>query len=166
MVEKYIIPRKKLPEGIKLCKDEIMNYLADAKLLLKNSSIHHASIMVQFACEELGKANKLKKKFEESKPNDMVEVEKRLFRNHIYKQEECWKLIGKELQLIFKGGFNRDAFTRRAALINELMDHKTRLDASFVNWNKYEQDWEVIPRIEKKKLQKIIEAIEEKLPYY
>ena len=162
MGKRIKIPREKLSEGIRLCLNEIRDYLSDAKLLIDKSSLHHAYILVQFACEELGKASILKNKFKESKPGDIVNVKDLLFSDHKYKQDECWNLLGRELQVVYEGCFVGEGFTRQGFEITEFMNSKTRLDAAFVNWNIHEQNWEVFPRIDKEKIQKIINSIESK----
>ena len=161
--KKYRIPREKLPEAISLCIGEIEDYIIDAETLINKGSLKHAVIMVQFACEELGKANILKTKHNTSKPNDMIEVKDSLFKDHKPKTNECFNLIGRDLQIIYPGGFERGAFTRRAAYITELMDHVTRTQCSFIGWDEHENDWMLFPRIDQDRLKKIIEAIKRKL---
>ena len=159
------IPRDKIPEGIKRSVEEIKCYLSEAKLLIEKESLRHALIMVQFACEELGRASILKKKFEGAESGDIVEVEDILFGgrgSHKYKEDECWRLLEPKLRTIHEGAFNRRHFTRHFN-VSEVLNHKTRLDVSFIAWDPYIKDWKIPPKIDKEKVQDQIKAIEVKL---
>jgi AbiV family abortive infection protein len=159
------IPREKIPEGIKRSVKEIERYLSDAKLLIENKSLRHALIMVQFAIEELGRVNILKKRFEEAESKDIVEVEDILFGgrgSHKYKEDEAWRLLDSELRTIHEGDFNRRDFSRDFD-VDEVLNHSTRLEITFVAWDESTKDWKILPTIDAENVQELIRAIERKL---
>jgi len=63
-------------EGIDLCKENALDYLNEAKIIVQKGYLHHAYVSVQLAIEEIGKAIWLKDELENSStdPVDIPDV--------------------------------------------------------------------------------------------
>lgn len=78
--------------------DNVSRYVRDARLLLNDSSVEHATLLAMYAAEELGKASLLCQSLEKSKPA----VNLRLFqgsRAHKVKMDEARRLVGDSVLL-------------------------------------------------------------------
>ncbi len=84
--------------GIRLILDNVSQYVKDARLLVSDSSVAHATVLTLYASEELGKASLLF----QAKENRKFVVDSRLFRSknaHRLKMEEARHLLGDSVIL-------------------------------------------------------------------
>ncbi len=84
--------------GIRLILDNVSQYVKDARLLVSESSVAHATVLTLYASEELGEASLLF----QAKENRKFVVESRLFRGknaHHVKMGEARPLLGDSVVL-------------------------------------------------------------------
>lgn len=78
--------------------DNVSRYVRDARLLLNDSSVEHATLLAMYAAEELGKASLLCQSLEKGQPA----VDLQLFRGsraHEMKMDEARRLVGDSVLL-------------------------------------------------------------------
>ena len=49
------IPLSKVSQGIELCKQNVADFVCDARNIMKQGKLYHAYVSFQFALEEFGK---------------------------------------------------------------------------------------------------------------
>jgi len=150
-----------MKEGIELCKDNILAFLRDARLIIEEGRLNHAYVSVEFAIEELGKIVMLKEALNSSK-DDPVLVKDRIFRSHIGKPEKAFTVLDFKFKTIYKGIFNDKIFNPRTFNTGTTVSHRTRLECAFVDFNR---TWHIGKRIKENLLVDLIKHIEEKLPH-
>lgn len=155
------IPRDKFPQGIELCKKNIMDFLRDATIIIEEGRLNHAYVSVEFAIEELGKIVMLKEALESSK-DDSVLVEDRAFGSHKGKPEKAFTVLDPEFKTIYGGLFDPEIFDPSIFdTATTKVSHRTRLECAFVDYN---GDWHFGQPINKNLLIALINHIKEKLP--
>lgn len=149
--------------GIDLCKENILDFLEDAKLIIGAGRLNHAYVSVQFALEEVGKILIFRDKIKND-PSDPLRITKReAFQSHQGKAEKAWTVLDPIFKTIFdEGGFQVGAFQKGAFQMDTYADHETRLDCAFVDY--YSGQWQLGRDIKKELLVKLINHIEKKLP--
>ena len=137
-----IIPKEKMSEGIKLCKDNALGFLACSELLIKSDKSKYGVIFFQFAKEEIGKLALFREANNTS--NEMISIPEDVFTNHSTKDRKANSLFGRDAWLI-KGGFDDERFK----IINTFKgfekpirtNHDVRLKCTFVNYDKGQKKW-------------------------
>jgi AbiV family abortive infection protein len=158
-----IIPRAEMPEGIALCKQNILDFLSDARLIIAENRLSHAYVSVQFALEELGKILIFRDKLNRDKSDPLVIKQKEAFRFHPSKTERVWTFLDPEFRTIFDEGVFEDGMVEKGlAVMNTYAEYQTRLDCAFVDF--YTLRWQIGRDIKKDLLVNLINHIEEKLP--
>lgn len=153
------IPIGLVQKGIEACRINASAYLDDARMILSKGRCEHAYVSVQLAIEEFGKAVILKERREEAfkKPGIWhVEVESKVFggpRSHKYKAKKAWTLLDPKLKILHKRLPRLDRADTEAS-------HSTRLECAFVNFYEESQLWWLGPVIDKPKLERLIENVE------
>jgi len=156
-----LVPRKLMQQGIDVCKRNITDFLADAKLIMDDGRINHAYVMVEFAIEELGKIIMIKEAYN-SDLNDPFRVKGEVFGDHKGKSEKAWEVLDKKYRLIFdEGVFEEGVCERGIAAENTEASHKTRCECAFVDFAG--SIWIVGRDIKKDLLQNLIAHIEQTL---
>jgi len=92
------IPEEKMQQGIEMILMNLLRYVQDAKLLYMDGSIEHATLLAEYAAEELGKASLLCQTLQTGSPS----VDLRLFsgkKAHETKMEEARRLLGNNVIL-------------------------------------------------------------------
>lgn len=143
----------------------MLDYLNEAKLIAQKGSSHHAYVSVQFAIEELGKALRLKDELQRN-PSDPVEVPDVIFgknggRSHKLKFERATKLLNPDLLWVCKGIFNRKIFSPKVFDVGKEASPETRLRNAYVGFDEKKQKWYIGCRIDKSKLNDLIQSIEQ-----
>jgi AbiV family abortive infection protein len=158
-----VIPRAKMPEGIDLCKKNIIESLNDARLIIAEGRLSHAYISVQFALEKLGKILIFREKLEKDSSDPLVIKHKEAFKSHSGKTEKVWKFLDPKFKKIFDEGIWEDGLWERGIWQeNTCAEYQTRLDCAFVDF--YALRWQIGRDIKKELLVNLINHIEEKLP--
>jgi len=162
-IEDKLIPRKLMPEGIELCKQNIVNFLSEAQLILATGRVNHAYVMVEFAIEELGKIQMLKEALK-LQTIDPVIVKGKVFSSHEGKSEKAWaEVLDRKYRLLFDEGlsFSKRFFERGLFVENTEASHRTRCECAFVDFSA--NRWIPGCDIKKELLQSQIDHIREKL---
>ncbi len=160
--ETKLIPKKMLPEGISLCRQNVLAFLADARLMIERGNLNHALVSVEFATEEIGKILILKKAMESGE--DPVTIKYKVeFLNHDFKSDVAWKFLDSKYQTVFDEGmkFSERIFEKGMWLENTKMNHETRCDCAFVDFSAGR--WLLGREINKDLLVGLARHIEEKL---
>ena len=164
------IPREKMQQGIKLCKENIHVFLETAEKLVDSGNLNHAAINIEFAIEEFGKILMLKDEF--AFGSNPVQLPSN-FRNHKGKSERAWKTSDSDaLEISYKmisdGGFERSdngkqGFSRAFQQVINI-SHFIRMECAFVDFDENEKEWFVgHSQISKNRLQNLIEHMREKV---
>ncbi len=149
-----------VPQGIELCKQNIADFINDARIINEKGRLCHAYVSFEFALEEFGKIMMLKEALINSVVNDKIVVSKDFFK-HNRKCEKAIEKLGAE----FKSVYDMNWFLRETLGLYPLWygtktSHETRTDCAFVN---YRNDEFVIGRpIDSVKFIKLINQLEEK----
>ncbi len=161
-----IIKRTGMPEGIELCKTNITQFLKDARLLVDNSTLSHAYISAQYALEELGKILIFREKFAKDNSDPLTITYEEAFKSHQGKTEKALQFLGNEYEkakVFDEAVFEEGIVEKGVAVEYTFVRHETRLDCAFVDY--YGLRWQNGRDMKKDLLIKLIERIEEKLPY-
>lgn len=159
-----IIPRGEIPKGIELCKENILDFLKDARLIIAEGRLSHAYISVQFALEEFGKILIFRDKLKNDAADPLVIKQKEAFSSHQSKTERVWKFLDPKFRTIFDEGLFADGIVVKGMCVeNTYAEYQTRLDCAFVDY--YTLRWQFGRDIKKELLMNLINHIEEKLPY-
>jgi len=162
------IPLEKLREGIQYSLKKSEEHLVGAEVLIERNLLSGAVALIEFAIEEFGRAQALREKLRKGSED----VERSLFSSHDYKYEKAWTVLPEELKTIYEGTFDTavlgEATLGEMALgetvsgvEKETISPRTRLDATFVNYDEHEKEWKVGVPAEKEKLEIIIKGIRE-----
>jgi len=152
-----------MPEGIDLCKQNIAEFLKDARLIIAEGRLSHAYISVQFALEELGKILIFRDRLNKDRSDPIVIKQKEAFKYHPDKTERVWKFLNPKFRTIFDEGVWKDGICEKGIWQeNTYAEYQTRLDCAFVDF--YAERWQVGRDIKKVLLVDLINHIEEKLP--
>jgi AbiV family abortive infection protein len=95
---KPVISKEIMSEGIRMILKNVSRYVRDARLLLKDNSVEHATLLALYAAEELGKASLL---YRTQEKGELV-VDSALFRGkqaHEKKMNEARRLLGDSVLL-------------------------------------------------------------------
>jgi AbiV family abortive infection protein len=158
-----IVKRAEMSIGIETCKENIRQFLKDAKLLMDTSTLSHAYISVQYSMEELGKILILRQKLVIDKSDPLIITHREAFKSHEGKTEEALLFLGSGYDKIFdEGVFEEGCVEKGLAVMDTFVKHETRLDCAFVDY--YGGMWQNGRDIRKELLVKLINRIEEKLP--
>ncbi|MCJ7768463.1 AbiV family abortive infection protein [Candidatus Bathyarchaeota archaeon] len=154
-----IIPVAKLPEGLRLCAQNIREFVADAQTLLSKGHGWHTIALAIFAFEELGKYAELRRIKESVKSGqDKVNVKDALFRSHDYKQNFARKLIPKEAMILLPAYFNNKYFGPEFFQTENVTPSDTlRVQCVFVDW--IDDDWRYGAAHDTERLKKFLNAI-------
>jgi len=154
------ISSEKIAEGIKVSLDKTEEYLTGALVLIENKNIDNAVALVEFAIEEFGRAVALREKLQER----TEDVETDLFTNHAYKYDKAWSVLPIEMKTIYEGSFSPlDFHPAESDAGREAISPRTRLDATFVNYDKVTQEWKKGIQADPEKLASIISKIREEI---
>ena len=159
---------EKIREGIGHALRKSEEHLSNAELLISKNSLCDAVALIEFSIEEFGRAVALREKLNAGSKD----VERSLFSSHDYKYEKAWTVLPEELKTIYEGTFDTavlgEATLGEMALgetvsgvEKETISPRTRLDATFVNYDEHEKEWKVGVPAEKEKLEIIIKGIRE-----
>jgi AbiV family abortive infection protein len=137
-----IIPLDRLAEGLRLCAQNVRDFIVDARLLLSKGHGYHAIALAIFAFEELGKYSELKTLGDEAKRLGMssLTVKDVLFSRHDYKQNIAKNLLVPDAMMLLTADFDPKAFDPKAFATEDVaVEPILRLDCVFVDWR--ECDW-------------------------
>jgi AbiV family abortive infection protein len=153
-------------DGIDLCKKNVLDYLNEAKMIIRKGSLHHAYVSVQLAIEEMGKAIWLKDELKNSS-TDPVDVPNVIFgigsgkESHKRKFEKASKMLNPDLLHVCKGIFNRKIFDPNIFDVGKQASPETRLENAYVNFYEKTQKWSIGCNIDKSALNALIRNIEQ-----
>lgn len=164
------IPRKKMQNGINLCKENIRIFLETAEKLVESGNLNHAAINIEFAIEEFGKILLLKDEF--AKGSDPVQVPRNLVTTHIGKSERAWKTgdadtLDISYKMISEGGFERSdngkqGYSRGYSQVINI-SHFIRLECAFVDFDENAKEWFLgHSQLANDRMQNLIEHIRQK----
>ena len=159
------VPRPLMQKGIEKCKENIIDYLLDAKLISKTGRLHHAIISLEFALEEFGKILLLKETMNNDK-KDPVEINGKEFCSHNGKVERALKVLdpSRKFRVMFSGYFLRNYFAGFFPLGyggETVIGDKLRLDCAFVDF--VNNDWTIGCVINQDYFQELVNLIEQEL---
>lgn len=158
-----IIPRAEIPKGIDFCKQNVLDFLKDARVIIAENRLSHAYVSVQFALEELGKILIFRDKMNSEKNDPLVIKKNEAFGNHTNKTERAWKFLDPNFRKIFDEGVWADGIWAKGVWKeNTYAEYQTRLDCAFVDY--YALRWQIGRDIKKGLLENLINHIEAKLP--
>jgi len=132
-----IIPVIKLPEGLRLCAQNVRDFVNEAHLILSKGHGWHAIALAIFAFEELGKYSELKRLGGEAQENGLkeVKVKDELFRSYDTKQNIAKQLVPKQARTLLQGAFGSRNFDSRAFQTETVsVEPNLRLECVFVDW--------------------------------
>ena len=156
------VKRIEMPSGIDLWKNNITQYLKDARLLIDNSTLSHAYISVQYAIEELGKILIFREKLANDKSDPLIIKYEEAFKSHQGKTEKALQFLGKGYDKVFDEGVWKKGIWEKGIWVEDTdVEHETRLDCAFVDY--YTSRWQNGRNIKKKLIVKLVDRIEEKL---
>jgi AbiV family abortive infection protein len=152
-----LIPRKLMQNGIDLCKQNIYDFLNDARSIVAQGRLNHAYILVEFAIEEFGKIVMLKEALK-SGIGDLVAVNEDVFTKHNQKSEKAWTVLDSKYRTIFdEGCWEEGVWERGVFQQNTEASHKTRCECAFVDFTG--SQWILGQDIKKDLLQDLIAHI-------
>jgi AbiV family abortive infection protein len=149
------IPKSKIPEGIERCKDNIIDFLNDARAVLTKGKRYHAYVSFEFALEEFGKIRMLKDALGDS---DTVSVNAKVFTSHEGKCEKALAILGSNFQTVFDGVWVKGMWAPNIWPEETVVSHKTRLKCAFVDF--VNGNWIIGADIDKIKLENLINELE------
>jgi AbiV family abortive infection protein len=118
--------------------NNVSRYVRDTRLLLKDNSFEHATLLAMYAAEELGKASLLHQSLERGQPT----VDLQLFRGkqaHERKMDEARRLLGDSV-LLQSSVFGRARFPFVLGAPDVEATPELRMDCTFVDFR--EGKWE------------------------
>lgn len=149
-----------VPHGIELCKQNIADFINDARIIMEKGRLCHAYVSFEFALEEYGKIMMLKEALANSVVKDKIVVSKDFFK-HNRKCEKAIEKLGEEFKSVYDmNWFLREMLGLYPLWFGTKTSHKTRTDCAFVG---YRNDEFVIGApIDPEKIIKLINLLEEK----
>jgi AbiV family abortive infection protein len=159
-----LIPVSRLQEGLKLCAQNVRDFVVDAENVLAKGHGYHAIALAIFAFEELGKYSELKRLGEDANKISAANlpVKDDLFRSHDYKQNIAKQLIDPGTMILLPAYFDSAYFDSAYFDTEEVTIKSTlRLECVFVDW--LEEDWRYGTPHDTERLRKFLEAIIEAL---
>jgi AbiV family abortive infection protein len=155
-----IIPLTRLPEGLRLCAQNIRDFIVDAENLLSKGHGYHAVALAIFAFEELGKYSELKRLGEQSSKMGAsnVTVKDGLFRSHDHKQKIAQQLLPAETMILIRAYFSDVYFSPKYFGTEEVrVEPNLRLECVFVDW--LGDDWRYGTPHDTERLKKFLDAV-------
>jgi AbiV family abortive infection protein len=155
-----VIPLSRLAEGLRLCAQNVRDFVVDAERLLSEGHGYHAVALAIFAFEELGKYSELKKLGEETIKTgaSSLTVKDDLFRSHEYKQKIAKQLIPVDAIILLPAYFSDKYFDPEYFGAKEVsVEPHLRLDCVFVDW--LDGDWRYGTPHDTERLKKFLNAI-------
>ena len=159
-----MIPLTRLQEGLKLCAQNIRDFVVDARQILLKGHGYHAVALAIFAFEELGKYSELKRLGEESSKTGTsnVTVKDALFRSHDCKQEIAKKLLPADAMSLIPAYFSDIYFSPKYFGTEEVrVESNLRLECVFVDW--LDGDWRYGTPHDTERLKKFLDAVMDEL---
>jgi len=154
------IPREQLHLGISKCLDKAKALLTDARILLKSSSLLHASTLFSFALEEFGKAILLKEALD-LRSDDPAQIIG--FLDHETKLQKLRSHVPEQWIQMFPGAFQGNAFQGGVFQVDVIADLGTRLKSLYVDWDERTHDWRIPPKVDETSLNKSLDQVEHEL---
>ncbi len=137
------IPKSTFEIGINLCKENIADFLSEARVVLANDKPHHAYVLFEFALEEFGKILMLKEALAEpNNTSDTAYVPELVFTSHRGKQEKAIGVLGDDFKSLYNGGIWMKGYWLRgymSGICETEVGHNTRLKCAFVDY--LDNDW-------------------------
>ncbi len=154
-----LIPVSRLQEGLKLCAQNVRDFVIDAEQVLLKGHGYHAVALAIFAFEELGKYSELKRLGEDANKTSAANLTVRddLFRSHDYKQNVAKQLIDRDAMILLPAYFDSAYFDTEEVAV----EPNLRLECVFVDW--LEKDWRYGTPHDTERLRKFLNAIMEAL---
>lgn len=164
------VPVSKIEFGLNRCARNIRDLVQDAEILLRREyptreSHAHATALAIFAYEELAKFSKLKKarqsaaKVKQSE-KVTVKIDRRLFRDHHYKQKIAKKLLPKNARTLFPENFIRDHLLPDSDKTERIdVSPRQRTVCLFLDWDERSGDWSLGIPVNADLVSKFIQAI-------
>lgn len=136
-----IIPVIKLLEGLRLCAQNVRDFVVDAENLISKGHGWHAIALAMFAYEELGKYKELHCHKQSAKNGQgSVSVKDALFSSHSYKYAIASKLIPDKDKIILPAYFDDEYFNPKYFQDKDVTpSDKLRTQCVYVDW--IEDDW-------------------------
>jgi AbiV family abortive infection protein len=130
------IPKIKVPQGIQLCKENISDFLNDARNILSNGKSYHAYVSFEFALEEFGKIIILKKALNDpNNTTDTAQVDEIVFTSHKDKCDKAIEVLGKDFESLYNGAWPKGMWKPNMWGETEVaIGHNTRLKCAFVDY--------------------------------
>lgn len=160
------VPRSLMQKGIEKCKENIADYLLDARLIAKTGRLSHAVISLEFALEEFGKILLLEETLKNNK-GDFLEINGYEFCDHIKKVERALKVLDptRKFRVLFPGWFPRNYFPSGSFPSGywgeTIIGDKVRLSCAFVDF--INGDWVLGKIINSDYFEELVTLIEQKL---
>ena len=130
--------------------------------MISKNNLNDAVALIEFGIEEFGRAVALNEKLEAGSED----VELALFISHNYKYEKAWSVLPKGLKTIYErsyeGSFDVTSFDV-GTLEKETISPRTRLDATFVNYDELNKEWKVGVQAQEEKLETVIKGIKKRI---
>jgi len=155
-----MIPLTRLPEGLRLCAQNIRDFVVDAENLLSKGHGYHAVALAIFAFEELGKYSELKRLGEQSSKmgTSNVTVKDDLFSKHDYKQKIAKQLLPAETTILIPAYFSETYFSPKYFGTKEVrVEPNLRPECDFVDW--VGDDWRHGTPHDTERLKKFLDAV-------
>jgi len=154
-----------MQKGIEKCRENVKDYLEDARLIADSGRLNHAVISLQFAIEEFGKLLLLKESLNNAN-TDPVEINGKDFCNHDNKTEKALKVVDPQskYRLLFRGYFGNH-FPRGHFPLGYFggrkISNKLRLDCAFVDF--VNGKWTSGRLINSQRFHELVDIVEQEL---
>jgi AbiV family abortive infection protein len=130
------IPKGDFPKGIDLCKQNIADFLGDARNILNSGKPYHAYVSFQFALEEFGKILMLKDALTNPKNTSTIAfVDEQVFTTHRGKSEKAIAYLGQQFKTLYDGVWAKGVWAPGIWYEAEaIIGHDTRTKCAFVDY--------------------------------
>ena len=161
IAKQVFIPRELMQNGIDLCKQNVSDFLKDAKLIVSEGRLDHAYVIVEFAIEEFGKIVMLNEALSLN-TNDPILVNESVFKSHNEKSTKAWVILNPKYRIIFdEGAYDENVYDPRFYQTNTTASHNTRLEFAFVGFDG--NRWVLGREIKKSLLENLITHVDDML---
>jgi len=161
IAKQVLIPRGLMQNGIDLCKQNVSDFLKDAKFMVREGRLDHAYVIVEFAIEEFGKIVMLNEALSLN-TNDPVLVKESVFKSHNEKSTNAWVVLNPKYRIIFdEGAYDESVYDPRFYQTNTTASHNTLLDCAFVGFDG--NRWVLGTKIKQSLLENLITHVDDML---
>lgn len=156
------IPVSQVAQGIELCKQNITDFLEDARNIMDKGKLYHAYVSFEFALEEFGKIVMLKEALASSSANGKILASNQIFTNHKGKCQKAIEKLGPEFKSIYHGDWFLAMIIGMWPLSfgGTVVSHQTRLNCAFVDYKN--NAWAIGAQIDQAKFTRLINELDQK----